>query len=468
MNSNEKSKHEVGIFDNRYWQKRLDNLCKNYNVLGASLAVLKGGHIYELASGILHRGTGVEVTTDSIFQIGSMSKVYTATLIMKLIDVGQLHLDDKVKDLLPELTIPFAESITIRHLLTHNSGLTSDGFFDPGRGDDCLAKYVNLCNEQEVSDFQPGTVVSYSNTGYNLLGRIIEVLTQQIWDEALIEQLLTPLGLAYTVTLPEEALKFRTAMGHIGTKGQTPDPVPYWNVLPRAAGPSGSAICASSGDIVRMAQLHLNIGKSMDGNQILRPQTVIAMQQLEVKVPDPWSYGNKGFGLGWMIYDWNGISVIGHDGGTLGQNAYLRMIPKHNIAVALLTNGGDTQSLYSTIYREIFSQLVDVQIPNASLKLPSQSPSVDLTPLLGKYQRSGTTLTISERNGKPWLLYEHGMGAFFQPVELELVPVSKNVFAGISSVDSFFGEKPLPVVFHSLMDGTIYCQIGMRATPKMA
>ncbi|MXQ54303.1 serine hydrolase domain-containing protein [Shimazuella alba] len=468
MTSKNNSPLQKEIFDNDYWQNRLDSLCKEYKVPGASLAVLKDKKIYKFASGVLNHDTGVEVTTDSLFQIGSMSKVYTATLIMQLVDAGLLHLNDTLKDLLPELTIPFAESITIRHLLTHNSGLTSDGFFDSGRGDDCLAKYVDLCKEQNVSDSPPSQLVSYSNLGYNLLGRIIEVLTHQIWDEALIERLFIPLGLTHTVTLPEEVLKFRAAMGHIGLKGQDPEPTPFWNVLPRAAGPSGAAICATAEDIVRMAHMHLNEGKDLNGNQILQRQTTTDMQQLAVKVPDPWSYGNQGFGLGWMIYDWDGISVIGHDGGTLGQNAYLRFIPQFNIAVALLTNGGSTDLLYMALYRELFSKWIDVQIPNLSLKRPSQSPSVDITPLLGKYQRVGTVLTLSERNGKLWMHYEHGMGAFYQPVEMELVPISENVFIGISSAESFFGEAPVPVVFISFADGTIYCHIGMRATPKIA
>ncbi|MDC7337999.1 serine hydrolase [Streptomyces lydicus] len=212
--------------DLAHWQARFDELRAAHHVPGAALAVLVDGEVHELASGVLHRGTGVEVTTDSVFQSGSIAKVYTSTLIMRLVDSGELDLDAPVKDIVPEFGTADEEAtrtITTRQLLSHTSGLTCDFTYDAGRGDDCLARYVEAAKDVAL-DCRPGTAVSYSGIGYNVLGRIIEVLTGQTWDEALKDRLFTPLGLERSMTLPEEALSYRVAMSHLGEPGQYPDP----------------------------------------------------------------------------------------------------------------------------------------------------------------------------------------------------------------------------------------------------
>jgi CubicO group peptidase (beta-lactamase class C family) len=228
-------------FARAHWQDRLDLMRSRYHVPGAALAVLVDGEIHELASGVLHRGTGVEVTTDSVFQSGSIAKVYTATLVMQLVDSGELRLDSRVVDVLPGFAVADDEvtkSVTIGQLLSHTSGIGGEFTQDTGRGDDCLARYVEAC-AGVGQDCPPGTVISYSSTGYAILGRVVEVVTGQTWDEALRERLLEPLGLEHSMTLPEEALRFRVAMSHLGELGEKPEPAPVWDMLPRSAGPYG-------------------------------------------------------------------------------------------------------------------------------------------------------------------------------------------------------------------------------------
>jgi phosphohistidine swiveling domain-containing protein len=193
-------------FDHTHWQRRLDELLATHRVPGASLAVLADGRIHELAGGVLHRGTGVTATTDSIFQIGSITKVHTATLIMQLADSGELDLDRPVIDTLPEFGTPDPEAtkiITPRHLLSHTGGMTCDFTEDTGRGDDCLARYVTAARDVPL-DCPPGTGFSYGSSGYVVLGRLAELITGKTWDAALQERLCEPLGLTHTVSLPEE------------------------------------------------------------------------------------------------------------------------------------------------------------------------------------------------------------------------------------------------------------------------
>ncbi|MFG3408901.1 serine hydrolase domain-containing protein [Streptomyces sp. NPDC048142] len=457
-----------GGFSLDRWQARLDELRDAHRVPGATLAVLKDGEVHELASGVLHRGTGVEATTDSVFLSGSVAKVYTATLVMQLVDSGDLDLDAPVVDIVPEFATPDAEAtkaITVRQLLSHTGGLTCDFTFDSGRGDDCLAKYVEAA-QGVAPDCPPGTAISYSSLGYVVLGRIVEVLTGQTWDEALRDRLLAPLDLEHTMTLPEEALRFRVAMSHLGEPGTYPDPAPVWDFMPRSAGPYGRVIY-SAGDAVRFAQMHLNGGTAPDGTRVLSAESVAAMQTAEVDCPDKWTVSADGWGLGWTLYDWDGISGYGHDGSAVAQHSYLRVVPQAGVAIALLTNGGDARALYSDLLRELLAELASVRMPD-DFAPAAQPPTVDMTPLVGTYKREGVLLTVSQKDdGSAHLLYEFvdGMKDMSPPLDIELVPVTESVFAGTGAGPSF-SEGYMPVVFSILTDGTRCVYVGMRATPK--
>src|SRR5437773_14756 len=178
------------------FQKRLDDLIAEHKVPGASLGIVLGDESLELASGVVNLNTGVETTTDTLFQIGSITKVYTATLVMQLVDEGLVSLDAPVRTYLPELKLPDeadAQAITVRHLLTHTSGIEGDHFVNTGRGDDCLERFVETCATLPQV-FAPGRMFSYCNAGFVLLGRVVEKLRGETFDEVLKTKLLEPLG----------------------------------------------------------------------------------------------------------------------------------------------------------------------------------------------------------------------------------------------------------------------------------
>ncbi|MER5772128.1 serine hydrolase domain-containing protein [Streptomyces sp. NPDC001985] len=455
--------------DLAHWQARLDALCAEHHVPGASLALLVDGTVHEVARGVLHRGTGVEATTDSVFQMGSIAKVYTATLIMRLAEAGELDLDAPVVEVLPEFSVADPEAnreITIRRLLSHTGGLTCDFTHDSGRGDDCLARYVEAARGVAL-DCPPGTAISYSSVGYNVLGRIVEVVTGRVWDQALRELLLTPLGLTHTMTLPEEALRFRAAMGHLGAPGQDPDPAPRWDLMPRSAGPYGRVI-ATAGDLARLARMHLAGGVAEDGTRVLSRETVALMQRRVVDCPDKWTVSSDGWGLGWTLYDWNGVQGYGHDGASIGQYGYLRVVPSAGVAVALLTNGGGAREVYAALFRELLAELAGVTMPEPFAP-PARPPAVDFAPLVGTYRREGVVITVTERDGAGHARYAFvdGMKDFSEPLEIDLLPVTGTVFAG-TGVGAAFSEDYMPVVFSTLPDGTGCVYIGMRCGPKVA
>ncbi|MEU0486390.1 serine hydrolase domain-containing protein, partial [Streptosporangium sp. NPDC006013] len=142
-------------------RERFDEAARRHGVPGAALAVWAGGELVEVATGVVNRNTGVETTTDSVFQVGSTTKVWTAALVMQLVDEGLVELDRPVRDYLPEFAVADGaeKAITVRHLLTHTGGFDGDLFEDTGRGDDCLDRYVDRDQVLAVPGGKGGAVI---------------------------------------------------------------------------------------------------------------------------------------------------------------------------------------------------------------------------------------------------------------------------------------------------------------------
>ncbi len=116
------------------------------------------------------------------------------------------------------------------------------------------------------------------------------------------------------------------------------------------------------------------------------------MAEFHTEVPDKYVLGDS-WGLGWIRFDWGGHQLVGHDGNTIGQAAYLRVLPEAGLAVVLLTNGGHTRDLYQDLYREIFAEIAEVEMA-APIQPPSEPAAVDVTPYLGTYDREGMHIEV--------------------------------------------------------------------------
>ena len=455
------------VLERQHWQQRLTELAEAHRVPGAQLGISRlGDEPLVVSTGVLNKATGVEVTDDSVFQIGSISKVWTATLAMQLAEQGRLDLDAPIAGVLPELRLAdpdVTKQVTMRHLLTHTSGIDGDVFTDTGRGDDCLERYVDRL--AEAGQNHPlGVTFSYCNSGFSLAGRVIEKLTGHTWDAALRERVFTPLGLTHTVTLPEEALLLRAAVGHVSEGDAEPHPTKIWG-MPRSIGPAGT-ITASAGDVLTFAQMHLSNGVAADGSRVLDAASAEEMTTHQVDLPDQYTLGDS-WGLGWIRFGWDGRRVIGHDGTTLGQAAFLRILPDRDLAVTLLTNGGNSRDLYEDLFREIFSELGDLTMP-PPLTPPAQEPAVDAKPHLGTYERAGARIEVLE-NEDGLRLRQTATGAIAELMEVkthefDLVPVRDSLFVFRAP-----GTKTwAPVVFYRLPTGEQYVHAGVRATPKVS
>jgi len=378
---------------------RLAESAVAHRVPGAVAAVLAGGEIAQAAYGVLSRTTGVETTVDSVFQVGSITKVWTASLIMQLVDEGRLDLDAPVRRYLPGFRVADEDAsarITVRHLCCHVSGFEGDIFTDTGRGDDAIEKYLaTLTGVRQL--FPPGERFSYNNAGYVVLGRIVEVLRGKPYGAALREHLIGPLGLAHAATDAYEAILHRAAVGHIQPDPDAdPVPAPAWALVSSNA-PAGSLLAMSAADLLTFARMHLD-----GGGDVLSAASVKAMQQRQVELPYLGLLGDA-WGIGWEIFDWVGGTVIGHDGSTVGQNAFLRVVPAAGVAVALLTNGGEPVPVYREVVGRALAELAGVQVPVPPAP-PAAPQPFDPDRYVGRYEADIVHYEVTaDESGRLWV-----------------------------------------------------------------
>lgn len=372
-------------------EKELSRLIDQHGVPGAQLAVIDGDEITETAAGVLSLRTGWAATTDSLFLPGSIGKLYTATLVMMLVDEGRLNLDTPIRGYLPDFEVADRHArdvVTARHLLTHTSGFDGDHFTDTGRGDDALAKYVAGCSELPQI-VEPGKIWTYSNSGYAILGRIVEVVTGESFENVLQQRLFEPLELQHTVSFAEQAIVHPTSVGHVADPEQ-PSHLkvsPTWT-LHRSFGPMGTAVIASAGDVLRFVRLHLD-----GGLEILEPGSVGAMQQPAIRLVDDTVLGDS-WGLGWIIDHWDGVKVIGHDGNSIGQNAFMRVAPEERFGFCLQTNVESALSLYRELAAWLFGQRLGVGPRSDPAALPDNTVD-DPEKYTGLYEREGLRFDVT-------------------------------------------------------------------------
>ncbi|GIJ45276.1 hypothetical protein Val02_21620 [Virgisporangium aliadipatigenens] len=376
-------------------EKKLTELIDRHGVPGAQLAVLDGDTVTEVAAGVLSLRTGTRVTTDALFLPGSIGKLYTATLVLMLVDEGLVELDAPVRRYLTDFEVADTrarDSVTVRDLLRHSSGFDGDVFLDTGRGDDALSRYV-----ERIADLPqicpPGRIWSYSNSGYALLGRLIEVVVGSTYEEALRTRLFEPLGLRHTVSFPEDVIPHPHAVGHVADPEHPETLVvsPSWGLW-RSCGPMGASVVASAGDVLNFVVPHVNGGLAADGTRLLSEAAVAAMQDRQIDLVDDSILGD-GWGLGWILDHWGELAVIGHDGNSIGQNAFMRVAPGHRFGFCLQTNVESALAVYRELADWLFGERFGVGPRPDPEEL--DSPVADPSRYVGTYARAGVRMEVT-------------------------------------------------------------------------
>ena len=429
-------------------QDALDTLARRHKVPGASLAVAREDELLDFATGVVNADTGVETTPDSIFQIGSNTKVFTATLVMQLVETGQVDLDEPVRTYLKDFALDdrtAAGEITVRQLLTHTSGIQGDYFKGFGRGEDAIERYVASLADIDLVH-RPGEMWSYCNSGFVTAGRLAEVVTGQPYHQLLAEKICGPLRLSSTTIRVEEMVAKRCAVGHVPGPGGKPM-VPPVVVMEYASAPAGSLTTSTAAELVRFAQMHLRGGAGPDGGAVLSPASTRAMQEPQVALP-PGTGSDGRMGIGWILDTWSGKRVIWHTGGTIGQSSFLYCVPDESLVVTLLTNSATGGLMWRDLGRWLFDELAGMSVPQPP-KAADPPPALDLAKYAGTYERYGVRAVVTVDGDALALQQEltHEL-AEMQPAQppappVKLRPIDKERFAlkmaGADAVVSFSG-----------------------------
>ncbi len=312
---------------------------------------------------------------DTLFQVGSVTKTYTGTAVMRLVERGALDQEAPVRAYLPEFRVAdpaVSELVRLRHLLTHTAGWFGDDVVDTGDGDDALARYV--AGMAELPQVAPlGQHFSYNNAAVGLAGRVIEAVTGQPYEAALGELVLRPLGLARSFFFADEIMTEAFAVGHGAPQddpGGDPAVLTPWAV-PRSAFPVAGLV-ASVADLLRYARFHLGDG-TVDGARVLSPEVIRRMRTPHGPGASLGPNLLDGVGLAWQLWRVGGTRVVGHGGGGNGQQSALVLVPERGFALAVLSNADAGAALGQELTDWALARFLGLtQPPRATSAAPPQ------------------------------------------------------------------------------------------------
>jgi CubicO group peptidase (beta-lactamase class C family) len=309
-------------------------------ITGLSTAVVDGDEtVFEAGFGWADAALKSPVTPDTVFSAGSVTKLVTATAVMKLVEDGRLDLDAPVTKYLPEFSIrlrgPDQTVPTIRGLLCHQSGLPSDlvkGFWTgPEQPADPAAGFMRLAGELEAETmaFPPFTVSCYSNIGYSLLGAVTARVSGGAFDAYVRDNVFAPLGMTASSFLIRADLKNRNANGYMNG---APTGIPRLRDLP------AGGLTASLHDMAQFLRMAMN-GGSLEGKTVLHKTTFARM--LEPQNGRVALDGDFRIGLGWWLESLPGLeceTIASHRGDLPPFHALLAFLPERRVGVVILVN----------------------------------------------------------------------------------------------------------------------------------
>ena len=340
---------------------------------GAAVVVTRGGEVvYAGTRGLADVGTRRPITLDSVFRLGSISKQFTAALVLKLVDEGKVSLDDPLSKFLPDFPAPGGQA-TIRQLLNHTSGIRSYTSLPGAQSEAATSRHyttgeVIALIRDEKPDFAPGSDWRYDNSGYALLAAVIEAVTGQPWQVALEQRITRPLGLATIRYAPDENTIANRVMPYtMGPSGVAPAQKVD---LSSASGAGG--LVGSVRDLARWAQaLH-------------HGQVVSAASYAQMIAPTSLPDGRTiPYGFALQTGDVRGFKVIGHSGGIQGGVTDSLYLPEQDLFVAVFINSDMPHTGPGVATRRLAALAVGKPFPEYR---PVALDPVALEPLLGRYK----------------------------------------------------------------------------------
>jgi CubicO group peptidase (beta-lactamase class C family) len=362
---------------------------------------------------------------EALYQIGSVTKVMTATLVLQHVERGDIALDDPVADHLDDFRLDPPEAtrqVTVRHLLTHSCGIDrADAFVDTGSDDGCLARFVTEVVAGAPLIHPPGERWSYCNAGYVVLGRLVELLDGRPWDDALAARIFAPLELAAVTTARLNGTDRTLAPGH-RYDPERGEVVPEPRLIPRSMGPAGNVV-ATAADLVKFAD-----ALTSGAGTLLGPDLAATMLEPEV----PMRTGHQG--LGWTV-PLPGVGA--HGGGTPGGTSLLVAMPGRG-AFAVVAAGPGAPAVGAAVRAHLFGA---PEQPLGSRREPGTGPELAPEACAGRYSRylMSHEVACGEAGTLTLTTTYHGplAGLFPEPQQLTLEPLGGGRWAGQHPYEDF-------------------------------
>lgn len=346
----------------RILDERVPGLLEEHRVPGAGIGVRIGGEEIATGYGVTNLEHPLPVTGDTIFQIGSISKTLVGVIAAQLEAEGALDIDAPVAPLLEGLG-RLDPRITMRHLLTHGSGI--DAQYMIGRAHELLANHADDSIQASIRHyaedelmFAPGTDFSYSGPGFMVAGAVVERITGQAWADVLQERVLDPAGMDRTFTTADRAITHRVAAPHDIADGRarvTRDEgwqpgwqLPGWDV-------PGGGVLSTPRQLMRYAEY----ARAND------PRLGFTRKLASRQVP------GLDIGYAWMREPKRGMLAVGHDGLTIGYASRFLMVPEAGLSYTILSNSVKGKPLVRAVEAVILDALFG---PQEAAAVPAFEP----------------------------------------------------------------------------------------------
>lgn len=339
--------------------------------------------------------TGAPVTLDTLFQVGSVTKLLTATAVVAYAQEGKLRLDAPLGTYVKGLAPRVAE-VTVGQLLSQTSGMRDEPA-EYGPHDESALLAAARAWKDSDRPLPPGAAFSYSNPGLALAGLAFQEASGKPFADLMAERLFTPLGMSHSTFRPTEAMTRPLSMGHSAEGEGKPtvvrpmaDDARFW--------PAGSTLYTSANDLARFVRAFLNGGR-LDGKPVISPAVLSQVAKPHADIPALFEDGHYGYGL--MLFREKGLRVAEHAGTMTGFSGLIRMVPEHHFGLIVLANRSGVRLRKTT--DEAMRLLLPVKTDNPAAERPALPvPAEERARLTGFYS-ARWPMEVFEKEGKLFL-----------------------------------------------------------------
>jgi D-alanyl-D-alanine carboxypeptidase len=412
------------------------------NAPGLALGLTHRDNILYVGTyGLANQETGQPVTPETLFQIGSISKSFTSIALLQLQEQGLIDIDDPVAKHLPWFEIQSEhEPIRLRHLMSHTAGIITGS-------DETVSAFTEAWNLRFTkAAAPPGQTFHYSNSGYKVLGLVLEVMLKQSIGAILRERIIEPLGMDSTLPVISSAARSKLAVGY----GPFFDdrPLPPGGLLAPAtwleSDTADGSICSTAADMCKYIQVLLKGGQGL-----LSLENFSQMIKPAIQAGD----GNheEAYGLGLFVFPLDGQPVIGHSGGMVGYTADMLADIENGLGVIVLTNGpAEPEKISRYALRLLRATWEEKELPEIPPMLPAGIENPD--DYAGRYynhNQSFTLTTLDERllldcEAATVTLEPYGPDRFLVPhPDFQLFPLQFRRDGGQITEAAYGGERYL-------------------------